>query len=57
MVPKTCFRGPCYERANDDSRPATEPGDAAEFTASDQMEFDPEESMNGLESPLIRYSR
>ena len=35
---------------------ATEPDDAAEFTATDQMEFDSEESTNGS-SPLIRYSR
>ncbi len=35
---------------------STEPADAAEFTATDQMEFDSEESMNGS-SPLIRYSR
>ncbi len=34
----------------------TELDDAAEFTATDQMEFDSEESMNGS-SPLIRYSR
>ncbi len=34
----------------------TEPDDAAEFTATDQMEFDSEESMNGS-SPLISYSR
>ncbi len=33
-----------------------EPADAAEFTATDQMEFDSEESMNGS-SPLISYSR
>ncbi len=35
----------------------TEPNDAAEFTATDQMEFDSEESMNGSGSPSIRYSR
>ena len=35
----------------------TEPDDAAEFTATDQMEFDSEESMNGSGSPPIRYSR
>ncbi len=35
----------------------TEPNDAAEFTATDQMEFDSEESMNGSGSPPIRYSR
>ncbi len=34
----------------------TEPDDAAEFTATDQMEFDSEESMNGS-SPPISYSR
>ncbi len=34
----------------------TEPTDAAEFTATNQMEFDSEESMNES-SPLIRYSR
>ncbi len=34
----------------------TEPAGAAEFTATNQMEFDSEESMNGS-SPLIRYSR
>ncbi len=34
----------------------TEPADAAEFTETNQMEFDSEESMNGS-SPLIRYSR
>ncbi len=34
----------------------TEPAPAAEFTATDQMEFDSEESTNGS-SPLIRYSR
>jgi len=33
-----------------------EPADAAEFTATDQMEFDSEESMNGS-GPLISYSR
>ncbi len=35
---------------------STEPDDAAEFTETNQMEFDSEESMNGS-SPLIRYSR
>ncbi len=35
---------------------STEPADAAEFTATDQMEFDSEESTNGS-SPLISYSR
>ena len=34
----------------------TELDDAAEPTATDQMEFDSEEGMNGS-SPLIRYSR
>lgn len=34
----------------------TEPADAAEPTATDQMEFDSEESINGS-SPLISYSR
>ncbi len=34
----------------------TEPADAAEFTATHQMEFDSEESMNGS-GPLISYSR
>ncbi len=33
----------------------TEPNDAAEFTATDQMEFDSQESMNGS-NPLISYS-
>ena len=35
---------------------STEPADAAEFTATDQTEFDSEESMNGS-GPLISYSR
>ena len=34
----------------------TEPAGAAEFTATNQMEFDSEEGMNGS-SPLIHYSR
>ncbi len=34
----------------------TEPEDAADYTATNQMELDSEESMNGS-SPLIRYSR
>ena len=36
---------------------STEPGDAADYTATDQMEVDSEESMNGSGSPPIRYSR
>ncbi len=36
--------------------PSTKPDDAAEFTVTNQMEFDSEESMNES-SPLIRYSR
>ncbi len=35
---------------------STEPGDAADYTATKQMELDSEESINGS-SPLIRYSR
>ncbi len=35
----------------------TEPDDAAEFTATDQMEYDSEVSLNGSESPPILYSR
>ncbi len=35
----------------------TEQDDAAEFTAINQMEVDSEESMNGLGSPPIGYSR
>ncbi len=34
----------------------TEPDDAADYTETNQMEFDSEESMNGS-SPPIRYSR
>ena len=34
----------------------TEPDDAADYAATNQMEFDSEEGMNGS-SPLIRYSR
>jgi len=34
-----------------------EPADAAEFTATDQMEFDSEDGMNELWSPTLRYSR
>ena len=34
----------------------TEPAGAAEFTATDQMEFDSEESMNGS-GPLVSDSR
>ena len=34
----------------------TEPADAVEPTATDQMEFDSEDSINGS-SPLISYSR
>jgi len=36
---------------------STEPDDAAEFTETNQMEFDSEESMNGSGSPPINYSR
>ncbi len=35
---------------------STEPDDAADYTATNQMELDSEESMNGS-SPLISYSR